>query len=446
VGAGWATEQGYLGAAVETADQHYGVTVEPDVFIRMQRQRVSLAGELRALPGPFSQLTAQASQTRYEHQEVEGSGELGTTFKSRGSELRLQARHAGIGGLDAVRGVHGVMGLQAETMTFSALGAEAFVPGTRTRSGAVFALEEWSGGAAVLSAGARVESVRVASNGDDPTAAEVKFGAPGQRRFTPTSLSLGARAAPADGWSVSGTLSQTERAPAYYELYANGVHVATAAYERGNPQLPAERSRHAEAGLGWSEGPHMLKASLFSTRFSRFISLDATGTDITIPGVAGAAGTVVPEYAFSSVRARMDGVEIEGHTRLLTQPFALDLSAGLDTARGSNLDSGEPLPRLAPLRARAALEAAFPGWHAGLGVRHAARQARVPATDSATPGHTLLDLWAGGPIGLGEASSWFARLNNATNQLAYSAATITTMRGLAPLPGRALTLGLRGQF
>jgi iron complex outermembrane receptor protein len=82
LGAGWVARQGFLGASVETLDNRYGVTVEPDVFIRLKRDRVAVAGELRDLSGALRQVSLQASHTRYQHEEVEGSGEVGTTFKA----------------------------------------------------------------------------------------------------------------------------------------------------------------------------------------------------------------------------------------------------------------------------------------------------------------------------------------------------------------------------
>jgi iron complex outermembrane receptor protein len=143
----------------------------------------------------------------------------------------------------------------------------------------------------------------------------------------------------------------------------------------------------------------------------------------------------------------MQGFELEGRTRVLSgAPFALDLTGNIDQVRGDNLDSGEPLPRLAPLRARLGLAASADGWRGGIGLRHNARQSRVPATDSATPGTTMLHVWAGGDIALADATTWFAKLDNLTDRLGANAASIATVRGLSPLPGRALTVGLRTRF
>ncbi len=435
LGAGWVGAAGYLGVSLEGAKNHYGVTAEPDVTIRMQRQRAALAGEWRSALGPFTQLQAQTSRTRYEHREVSGDGTVGTTFSSDGHELRLQAQHAPLGEL------HGVLGLQTEALDFSALGEEAFVPGTHTRSSALFLLEDWHASAWHVSAGLRQEQVRVASDGDAHGAATPRFGSPQQRRFNPASASLAATVGQAQGWQGTFTLGSTERAPAYYELFADGLHVATAAFERGDATLGVERSRHTELGLAFTQGAASLRAALYQTRFARFIALDATGQNI-----ATAAGRV-PEYAFRAVPATMSGFELEGRSRLpLGAGLTLELNGTLDRVIGRNQSSGEALPRLAPLRARLNAELRRAGWRVGTGIRHSADQTRVPATDTATPGFTMLDLWAWADVGEGDTVQGFARLGNVTNRLAYNASSVATIRGLSPMAGRALSVGLRARF
>uniref|UniRef100_UPI0032B19A1D TonB-dependent receptor n=1 Tax=uncultured Aquincola sp. TaxID=886556 RepID=UPI0032B19A1D len=233
------------------------------------------------------------------------------------------------------------------------------------------------------------------------------------------------------------SVGATERAPAYYELYANGVHVATAAYERGDTTLGVERSRHLELGTEWKQDEHRFKASVFQTRFSRYIGLDATGNVIDD----------VPEYAFTAARARLRGLELEGHTRLLNRPWTLDADAAVDMVRGDNLTTGEPLARLAPVRVRAGLTTASGPWQLGATVVHAARQDRVPAADVATPSSTVLNLFATWKMPLQQADAlWFVRLDNVTNELAYNAAAIRTVRDLSPLGARALTAGVRVAF
>ena len=455
LGGSWADRDGYLGAAADALDNDYGVAVEPDVTIRLKRRQLQLAGERRGLAGPFSALEFRASQQRYRHEEVEGSGEIGTTFRSTRRELRVQATQAARGPW------RGLVGLQLEQLDFSALGEEAFVPGTRTRNAAAFTLQEWQGQHATLGAGLRLERARVRSDGDAAEAAEPRFGAATERRFSPLNAALSLQAPLPAGFSAAASLAHTERAPAYYELYANGLHVATGVFERGDPALKLERGRQFELGVGWKQGAHRLQVQAWAARFSNFISLDATGARIEAEhphgnepddedhggedhdGEAGEEHGV-PEYAFAGVPARLRGVEIDGRWRLADGAWRLDAGAGLDWVRGSRRDNGAPLPRLAPLRARLSLDAARGAWQGGVALKHAARQNRFAPGDVATPGHTLVDFWAGWTMRLGERElQWTLQLDNAFNRLAYSASTIRTAREVAPLPGRALTLALR---
>lgn len=459
LGASWADAQGFVGAAVDSHRNDYGVAVDPDVTIRLQREHLQFAGERRGLDGPFSQLDFRFGSTRYGHEEVEAGGEVGTTFRSRGQELRLQARHAPR--VTPLGPLHGVLGLQVETLDFSALGEEAFVPDTRSRSSALFVLEELRlAGGAVLGAGLRLERSRVASAGDPPLHEDdaheshgdhgdvdsPRFGQAQQRRFSPASLSLSAQWPLGGGWHLATTLGRTERAPVYYELFANGAHVATGAYERGDPTLGTERSRQAELALQWQHGPAQWRLNVHASRFARYIALMATGHSVAHTGHDGETAAL-PEYVFRGVPARLQGLELEGRWRLAERPWTLDASASLDLVRGRDQASGEPLPRLPPWRATLALQARQGAWQGGLQLAHAAAQRRVPATDVPTPGHTLLGLWAAWQQHWGgHEAVWTLKLDNLGNRLAYNASALRSARELAPQGGRALGLGLRVAF
>jgi iron complex outermembrane recepter protein len=441
VGASWADADGYVGAALDTYRNDYGVTVEPDVTIEMKRDRLQFSGE-RRLSGPIERIEWNAGHTRYRHAEIEGSGEVGTTFTSRGSELRVQAQHAPL----ALAGgaLRGVFGTQLEKLDFSALGKEAFVPNTDTKSAALFVLEEWKAAAFAVSGGVRAERAQVKSAGDAAGAEEPRFGSASERRFSPVSASFGATLPLGKDFALTAQVGHTERAPTYYELYANGVHVATGAFEVGDASLGVERSAHAEVGAQWTSGASRVKAQVFATRFSRFIALDATGNTFEEVNEEGELVSL-PEYAFRAARARLVGLEVEGKTRLIDNaPWTLDALGAIDLVRGSNRTSGEPLARLPPLRARLGVEATHGAWTAAATVRHLARQTRVPSTDGPTPSATLLDVNVSWRQRWGAAEAlWFARLDNLGNELDFNASALRTARELSPLPGRSATLGLR---
>ena len=417
---------GFAGVSLDDFHTDYGTTAEVDVTIRMQRQRVATAGEWATADGPIHRVSWQLSRNRYEHQEVEGTGAIGTTFKSTGTDGRLEVEHAALGP------VKGLIGLQAEALDFAALGAEAFVPSTRTRNTGVFLLEQARLGGVDWSAGARTERVTVGSSGGD------RFGTAQSRRFRPASLALSGVLPLSEAWSLSANLNRTQRAPAYYELFANGLHLASAAYERGDATLGLERSQGLDLGVKWESAQSHVHVNVYETRFANYVALQATGES------ADRSGTAVPVYAFTAVPARLRGVEFEGRWQL--HP-AVALLSQLDAVRGDNRATGEPLPRLAPLRAMLGLEAKQGDWSGKLEWRGAARQTRVAEFDTPTPGYGTVRLSVARQLRWGQTDAlWYLKLDNLGDKLAYNATAVPTIRGLAPQAGRSASTGLQLRF
>lgn len=422
---------GFAGVSVDDFRTTYGTTVEDAAKIQMKRQRVATAGEWSTAEGPVRSVSWQLSRNRYEHSEIE-DGQVGTTFKSTGTDGRLEVTHAPLGA------VNGVVGLQWEHLDFSALGEEAFVPSTVTRNAGLFVLEQYRSGDLLLSAGARREQVRISSAGDTDTS-DGRFGSPQQRRFSPTSLALSSVYSLPGGWSVSANLNRTQRAPAYYELYANGLHLATAAFERGDPTLGLERSRGADVGLKWEGDRSHVHMNVYETRFSNYIALQANGQTVANPD-----GGDLPVYVFQGVPARLRGVEIEGRWQA-TPVFAV--LGQFDAVRGENTQTGEPLPRLAPQRAMLGLEATQGPWSARVEWRGAARQNRVDAFDQPTAGYGTVNASLARQLKLGELDGlWYLRLTNLGNKLAYNATAVPTIRDLSPQAGRSVMTGVQVRF
>lgn len=423
---------GFAGVSVDDFRTTYGTTVEDAAKIKMKRQRVATAGEWNDETGPVRRLSWQLSRNRYEHSEIE-DGAVGTTFKSTGTDGRVELTHAPLGALN------GVVGVQWETLDFSALGAEAFVPSTRTHNVGLFVLEQMKLGDAVLSAGARHEQVRVDSAGDTDDS-DGRFGTPSQRRFSPTSLALSAVYPLASGWSVSANLNRTQRAPAYYELFANGLHLATDAYERGDATLGLERSRGADFGLKWEGERSHAHVNVYETRFSNYIALQANGETVH----DDEEGKDLPVFVFHSVPARLRGIEFEGRWQAMSW---LALLGQFDAVHGENTQTGEPLPRLAPRRAMLGLEGSHGEWSGRLEWRLAARQDRVDAFDTPTPGYGTVNLNIARQLKLDRFDGlWYLRLNNLGNKLAYNATAVPTIRDLSPQAGRSASTGLQIRF
>lgn len=430
IGASTFWDHGHVGASVNTYQSDYGTVAEDEVTIGMKTTRYALEGQVRQLPGWFDSVKARLSHTDYQHTELEGA-QAGTVFGNQGQDLRVEARHRPLAGWQ------GVVGVQTESSRFSAVGDEAFAPFSRTRSQALFVHEELPTSWGQVTAGARWESVRVASLGN-PELARFDEGI-GSKKFMPFSVAIGSVFKLSPTWSLTGHTALTQRAPKDYELFANGPHLATQAWEIGNQDLGLEKSKSLDAGVQWKSGPHSLQVTAFASQFANYIGLMNT-PDIEED---------LPVQLYQGVKAQFRGLEASGRQRLWQGASTLDLDWRADSVRATHGSTGEPLPRIAPLRVGASLVHAQGPWSAKLGADWHAAQKRVPEGSVATGAYTLVNASLSYRQKLdATVLNWFARLDNLSDQLAYSASSILTSTafGKSPLPGRSFKLGVQATF
>ena len=448
---------GYLGLSASTYRSDYGTVAEADVTIGMKSNRFAVEGELRNLGSLIQSVKAQYSRTDYAHTEFTESL-AGTLFKNKGNDLRLEVRHAKFGNFE------GLVGVQIDNSRFSADGEEAFAPYSRTRQNALFGYEELKTTWGKLSLGGRLESVKVESLGN-PNPALAKF-VPGQRDFKPTSFAAGALWDVAPNWKLTGNLARTERAPKDYELFADGPHIATAAYEVGSINLNKESAVQIDVGAAWRSGANTFAVNGYVSKFKNYIALIQSGAtrnpedgevnpedDPANPGFSLATGLALDplnEFRYQQVRARFVGFEVSGNIRLVDGAAPIDLALRADLVRATNTSSGESLPRIAPFRLGATLKYASGPLGANVGFDYSAKQSRLPAGDQAAAANTRWNAGINYRMQIGPVNLlWYARLDNITNKLAYSATSILTTTAFPnapPLPGRSLKVGLQAAF
>lgn len=92
VGGSMVWDKGYFGASVDTFHSDYGTVAEENVTIDMYLNKLTFAGEVRDLDGLVSAVSGQWLVSDYQHEEIE-DGAVATTFKNKGSDVRLQAEH-----------------------------------------------------------------------------------------------------------------------------------------------------------------------------------------------------------------------------------------------------------------------------------------------------------------------------------------------------------------
>ncbi|MDR2219384.1 MAG: TonB-dependent receptor [Methylobacillus sp.] len=450
LGASYTGEHGYAGISFSAFTSDYGTVAEPDVHIEMNSHRWDLAGEARDLGTAITRVQARLTRTDYEHQEIE-NGVVGTTFENHGWEGSLEASHGALGPLT------GTVGVQFHHSNFSADGEEALIPKTQTDMQAAWIYEEWpittSSHTLKLIFGSRIEYAEVSSAGGGLGG---HFGARDNQDFTPVSFSGGAQFNLNPSWTLAGNLSHSERAPAYYELYANGPHAATAQYEIGDPGLAVEKSTGVDLKLGWKQGKHSFSITGFYTRFDNYITLFSTGNtrgedgelnpaDANNDGVADGSGlTIMQEAVTRAVPAVFRGLELAGKFRVAETAGALDLRLKGDYVRATNLDSGDPLPRISPLRLGVGLDYALYRFDASLDITRTFAQNRVAANELPTAGYTMLDASLSYHLPTKLHLDIFAKATNLLNADAREHTSV--LKDIAPLGGRSILIGLRGEF
>ena len=456
-------DKGYLGLSGTHYNSTYGTVAEDDVTIVMKSDRYALETEVRHPLRGWENMRVQFSNTNYQHTESSPEGD--TVFSQDGQELRWSAKHQAVA--SPWGQWQGVVGWQGEDSRFAANGPEAFMPSTKTRQSAIYLVEElkkpWGG----FSFGLRSEAVKVNGDAFDPEGS-TRDTAATTKTFSPVSSSLGVLYKLSSDVSLKAHWARTARAPKDYELRADGVHVATAAYEKGSVALQTEKARQMDIGMEWGQGPHTASLNYFDNRFSNYIGLNATGDVVGEDGVSGCAviadaETCWDKYAFSAVRAQFKGWEAMAQLRLsgssglfpAIDGLALwDLKLRADSVRASNLDTGEALPRIAPVRLGASLSRQSGPWRWSLGMDKA-QAPRLASTQKATASYTLWNtqLSYRQTIQANQAV-WYLKVDNLTDQLAYPATSVLTTtaadtvtgRPKAPLPGRNIKLGLQLYF
>lgn len=454
LGVSYILDKGYIGISQSHYQSRYGTVAEETVKIDLRQNRTNIEANLRDLDGPIKGLFAQYGHTDYRHVEKD-DGVPTTTFRNKGNDFRLELKHASSGA------IRGVVGLQAEQFTFSALGEEAFVPKTRTRNHALFIFEEIQSGRQTYTLGGRLEQSIVTSEGEGDSGFG-RFGSAAKRRYALPNLSAGATHQFDAAWSLASTLSLSSRAPTYYELFANGPHAATAAYEVGNPDFSRERATALDLALQWKVATANIRLGIFAQQFNHYLTLKRTGIDRDAEGnravsncgdgtsrESGCTADILPEFAYQAVSARLRGFEAEAKWQLIDKPYHVDWSAKADYVRAYDHTNHQPLPRIAPLRLSTDLIWRFQAWEARGELLHVFKQKRVSSDDALgrTDGYTFLNAALTYRFQLSRLSSLlFLKGDNLTDRKAFNATSIDTIRALAPLPGRSIKAGLQINF
>ena len=411
-------EKAFFGASVSFFNSLYGIPSEEDVNIDLKQRRLDLKGAIREPQGAFRSVKFRFGLANYEHSELEGE-EVGTRFENDAWEGRLEFLHKKAGPFE------GAFGFQAQSRDLTVTGEEAFLPPSETRSFAGFILEEAGKGRARLALGARVEHQKVSVIAGD------------SRSLTGVSGSLGLTLRAEHGLTFGLSVAHSERLPGAEELFSDGPHAATSAFEVGDPDLRKEKSLGLDASVRRTGGRLTLAASVFHNAFDGFIFENFTNEEED--------GLRVIRYEQRD--ARFQGLEVQaGWAFLDSGARHLELEASADAVRASVEPGGAPLPRIAPVRFGGALHYRDLRYDFRAEVRRTQAQDRIAEFETATPGYTFVNAMAAIRLfgGAHTVTDLLVRATNMADTLGRN--HVSYLKDLAPLPGRDIRASVRIRF
>lgn len=445
VGAALITDTGNLGVSYSHYDSLFGVPVRYATELGQEQEaprldvkqdRVDLRGEVETGGGFLDRIRVRAGYADYRHFELEDTGEIGTAFYNKGLESRLelvQAEH---------NGWQGASGVQYFNRDFNVEGEEAFLPKNVTHQLGVFTLQQFDLGPVRAEGGLRYEHSSLDAK---PLAGDLRFFS-GNRDFDAFSGSLGGSVAVSPGVRVGLNVSRTERAPSAEELFANGAHAGTQAYELGSPDFSLEKSWGVEGTLHANGDGFHLDASAYYNWFSNYIYESQVGQGVC-EAAAEPSGREVefPCFQFQQADARYYGFEADASARVAQfGDYAINVDLLGDYVHATVVDGG-PIPRIPPARVLGGVEAQSDRITGRVEAEHVFEQDRIAQFETPTDDYTMVNAsLAFRPWGQDNRTSIVLSANNIFDVEARRHASF--LKDFAPLAGRDIRVSARFGF
>lgn len=396
------------------------------IDLKAKRTEVELAGA-NPMRG-FEQFRVRFVDTNYEHTEYEGS-EVGTVFNGDSKNARMELKH------DPWGVWQGVFGLQYTDLDFSAVGAEAFVPGSTTKTTAAFWIEHADIGDWQFDVGVRYEDVDM----DIPNTLVVEQGpvGPGDNAdFAPFSASAGTIWHLNEIVDLIFSVAHAERAPSVDELFANGPHIATQVFEVGDPDLDKESNLHVEGGARITYGQFTASATVFTDNFNDYIYQAGTGEE----------EDGLPLAYWSQQDADFIGAETELAYEFEPGQYGSGRAFAFGDIVDAELADNNDVPLQPPARIGMGVDWDYQGLFANVTWIHAYNQDNTAPFETDTPGYDLLNAELAYTVPGGGQFDWQVYLQGQNLIDEDIRNSTSTLKDFAPQIGRNIILGMRVYF
>lgn len=428
LGISFVNDNGFAGGAYNYIQNNYGVPPigipgAAPVRINMNQSKYDLRSGIDNPLEWMEKIKYKFGYTDYQHIESE-AGIPGTTWSSKAYENRVDLLHAPLGPFK------GQWGFQFLNGVTSAIGAEAILPQTTIANYGFFALETLATDPVTYDFGLRIEPQHLTP--------ATSSGYP-QRSFLPVSSSISGLWKINPVHSLSLAVTESQRGAQAQELYVNGAHQATRAFEIGNPNLKEESSYNLELGYLCKLNGITAETNLFNNWVDNYIYSQYTGK---------IWDNQLPIYRVDQANALFRGFETNLTIPVLeTRHGLVDLNFFGDYTRGTLSQAGNGnVPRMPPLRYGTQIDFSQDAFSAFFRVTRGNRQGYAGENETQTPGWVLMNLGIQYETkALTDTTVLFyARGNNLLNQNIRNSTSY--LKNFAPEPGRGVQVGLEIRY
>jgi iron complex outermembrane receptor protein len=322
---------GSLSGTFTQRNEKISLTDENPAATPTQRMSTSHGRVDLAVPLGAARLEVSTGYERSRRQEFEddtttavGLGLLSQTYLAD-----VHYHHSALGPFS------GLLGFSGLRTTFDKFGEETLIPPSRLNSAGVYAFEQTEGQHVNFSLGARYDYRHL-----DVDADTVLGNSARTHTWNSVIGNAGLLVHLSEPAALVINVGRGFRAPSSFDLYSNGVHEGTVAFERGNANLKTEKSLNTDVALRVQSARLSLEVGTFLNLIQDYIYTFPTGT------VDSASGFQI--FDVTQGDARLTGVEsaVQWHPT----PY-LHLQGTADYVHGQNTSTDQPLPNMPPFRA-----------------------------------------------------------------------------------------------
>jgi iron complex outermembrane recepter protein len=376
--AGWRSASSDLTVTTSTRNEAIRIADDPVTapgytgHQRIRTTRLTVDGNVRQGNHRLQLQGGLESNRRAEFEEI-GAPDVALGLSSTTGTAFAHWHHA------PWRGITGVIGTAVQATRFRTFGAETLIPDNSANAFGIYLLEQKVVGPWSLSAGARQDWRSLATPGNSVLAL-----APTTRTFSALTGTAGAVYRADAPVSLAMNIARGFRAPSASDLFANGFHEGTRAFEIGKQDLRVETSLNTDIGVRLR---------------TRRVSGELTGYVNRIRDYIFLAPVGMPGRALDSLQVQQGNARLVGAEAALSLPLARGWSASgsADLVHATNTADGTALPFVPPFRTLTTLrwDERGAGRSLSLSAEWNARQQRTFRDDLAPPAYALLHASAG---------------------------------------------------